>query len=125
MRLTALLPSLALAACATVPPAPPGVHAEVGIAFDQDADLATFADGIADPQSGRRVTVDDPVRVASVSKMVTAIGVMKLVDEGRLNLDRDVSDYLGWRLRNPSFPDRPITLAMLLAHTSSVREHDD
>jgi len=117
--------SLLAAACATVPPASPAVHAEVGIAFDRSGDLASFADGIAVPQSGRRVTIDDPVRVASVSKMVTAIGVMKLVDQGRLDLNRDVSDYLGWKLRNPSFPDRAITLAMLLAHTSSVREHDD
>jgi CubicO group peptidase (beta-lactamase class C family) len=116
---------LVLAACATVPPPAPPVHAEVGVAFDRNGDLASFADGIADPRSGRRVTINDPVRVASVSKMVTAIGVMKLVDQGRLDLNRDVSDYLGWRLRNPNFPDRPITLAMLLAHTSSLREHDD
>src|SRR5437764_12993785 len=124
MRAVILAAALVLSACATVGPSSQRVRAEVGVAFDSQSEIGSFADGIADPQSGRRVTVDDPVRVASVSKMVTAIGVMKLVDEGRLNLDRDVSDYLGWRLRNPSFPDRPITLAMLLAHTSSVREHD-
>jgi CubicO group peptidase (beta-lactamase class C family) len=103
----------------------PPVHAEVGVAFDQSGEITSFADGIADPQSSRRVTVDDPVRVASVSKMVTAIGVMKLVDQGKLDLNSDVSGWLGWPLRNPSFPERPITLAMLLAHTSSIREHDD
>jgi CubicO group peptidase (beta-lactamase class C family) len=101
------------------------VHAEVGVAFDRNSDIGTFADGIADPQSGRRVTTEDPVRVASVSKMMTAIGVMKLVDQGNLDLNSDVSRWLGWNLRNPSFPDRPITLGMLLAHTSSIREHDD
>jgi CubicO group peptidase (beta-lactamase class C family) len=116
---------LALAGCATVPPPAPPVHAEVGVAFDRNSDIASFADGIADPQSGRRVTIDDPVRVASVSKMVTAIGVMKLVDEGKLDLSSDVSRWLGWNLRNPGFPDRPITLSMLLSHTASVREHDD
>jgi CubicO group peptidase (beta-lactamase class C family) len=125
MKLIALTLCLALAACATVPSAAPSAHAEVGVAFDRNGDLASFADGMADPRSRRRVTIDDPVRIASVSKMVTAIGVMKLVDEGRLDLNRDVSDYLGWPLRNPHFPDRPITLAMLLAHISSVREHDD
>jgi CubicO group peptidase (beta-lactamase class C family) len=125
MKLIALTLYLALAACATVPSTAPSAHAEVGVAFDRNGDLASFADGMADPRSRRRVTIDDPVRVASVSKMVTAIGVMKLVDEGRLDLNRDVSDYLGWPLRNPDFPDRPITLAMLLAHISSVREHDD
>jgi CubicO group peptidase (beta-lactamase class C family) len=116
---------LLLAACATVPPPEPPVHAEAGLAFDANGELASFADGIADPQSGRRVTADDPVRVASVSKMVVAIGVMKLVEAGKLDLTSDVSRWLGWSLRNPSFPDRPITLRMLLSHTSSVREHDD
>jgi CubicO group peptidase (beta-lactamase class C family) len=101
------------------------VHAEVGVAFNRKSDIANFADGVADPHSGRRVTVDDPFRVASVSKLVVAIGVMQLVEAGKLDLDRDVSDYLGWRLRNPSFPDRSITLRMLLSHTGSVREHDD
>jgi CubicO group peptidase (beta-lactamase class C family) len=57
--------------------------------------------------------------------MVASIGVMKLVEEGKLDLGSDVSRWLGWSLRNPSFPDRPITLEMLLSHTSSVREHDD
>jgi CubicO group peptidase (beta-lactamase class C family) len=114
-----------LAACATVRPLEPPVHAQVGVAFDANREIGSFAEGIADPQSGRPVTADDPVRVASVSKMVVAIGVMKLVEAGKLDLASDVSRWLGWRLRNPGFPDRPITLRMLLSHTSSVREHDD
>jgi CubicO group peptidase (beta-lactamase class C family) len=65
------------------------------------------------------------VRVASVSKMIVAVGVMKLVEQGTLDLTSDVSRWLGWPLRNPTFPDRAITLGMLLSHTSSVREHDD
>ena len=125
MRIAILLAFSLLAACATVLPPPLPVRAQVGIAFDRNGETASFADGIADPQSGRRVTIDDPVRVASISKLVTAIGVMKLVDQGRLDLNSDVSRWLGWQLRNPSFPDRPITLGMLLAHTSSIREHDD
>jgi CubicO group peptidase (beta-lactamase class C family) len=124
MRGAALILTFALAACATVPVQPP-VGAEVGVAFDRTHEIASFADGIADARSGRRVTPDDPVRVASVSKLGTAIGVMKLVEQGKLDLTSDASKWLGWTLRNPSFPDRPITLGMLLSHTSSVREHDD
>ena len=123
-KLAALMPFL-LGACATIPQPAPAVQAEVGVAFDRNRDIASFADGIADPLSRRRVTIDDPVRVASVSKMVTAIGVMQLVDTGKIDLNSDVSRWLGWPLRNPAFPDRPITLSMLLSHTASVREHDD
>src|SRR5690348_16839624 len=60
-------------------------------------------------------------RVASVSKFVTALGTMKLVEQGKLSLDADIGEVLGYRLRNPHFPDQPITLRMLLTHTSSLR----
>lgn len=61
-------------------------------------------------------------RIASVSKMVTAMGVMKLIEQGKLDLDSDISRYLGYSLRNPSFPTTAITLRMLLSHTSSLRD---
>lgn len=76
----------------------------------------------------RRLQPKQPVdantmfRVASVSKFVAALGAMKLVEQGRLKLDADIGDYLGYRLRNPHFPDKPITLRMLLTHTSSLRD---
>ncbi|HUQ13798.1 MAG TPA: serine hydrolase domain-containing protein [Novosphingobium sp.] len=90
------------------------------MAFDAHRTRVVVAEGLADRASGRKVTADDPVRIASVSKLVTALGVMRLVDRGVLELDRDVSDYLGWRLRNPAFPDAPITLRRLLSHRSSL-----
>lgn len=94
--------------------------ATVAVAFDRQMIRPVLAEGLADRSTGRVVTADDPVRIASISKLVTTLGVMRLVDQGKLDLDRDVSDYLGWSLRNPAFPDRPITLAMLLSHRSSL-----
>lgn len=67
---------------------------------------------------------DTLFRIASISKIVTTIGLMELVEQGRINLDHDASDYLGFRLRNPDFPDVPITVRMLLNHTSSIRDAD-
>ncbi|MBA3512400.1 MAG: beta-lactamase family protein [Sphingomonas sp.] len=99
--------------------------AETGVAFDRNGERGSFAVGLADPKTGRAITPDDPVRVASISKLAVAIGVMRLVEQGKLDLDSDVSGRLGWSLRNPAFADRPITLRMLLSHTSSVRDHDD
>jgi CubicO group peptidase (beta-lactamase class C family) len=75
--------------------------------------------------AGRPVTIDDPARVASISKLVVAIGVMRLWEQGTLDLDRDVNDYLGWRVRNPAFPDAPITLRVLLSHQSGLRDSVD
>ena len=72
--------------------------------------------------SGLPVNADTLYRVASISKMVTALGAMRLVETGRLSLDVDVSTYLGFRLRNPNFPETPITTRMLLSHTSSLRD---
>jgi CubicO group peptidase (beta-lactamase class C family) len=125
MRAPTALMLLSLTACLATHASRAGAATQAGVAFDRNGELASYADGLADRQSGRQATVDDPVRVASVSKLVVAIGVMKLVEQGRLDLNRDVSRDLGWTLRNPAFPDRKITLRMLLSHTSSIREHDD
>ena len=117
---------LAMTSCTTTPTKPPEIPvSQAGVAFDRNGEIGHFAEGLADPASGRAVTPSDPVRVASVSKVLVAVGVMKLVEQGRLDLDGDVSPRLGWSLRNPSFPDRPITLRMLLSHTSSLRDGDD
>lgn len=126
MRLASLL-ALALTSCATVPNAGPPVDgpAQAAVAFDLSGERGSWTAGLADPANGRRVTIDDPVRIASISKLVVAIGAMKLVEQGRLDLDRDISDYLGWSLRNPAFRDRPVTLRQLLSHTSSLRDGDD
>lgn len=59
-------------------------------------------------------------RIASVTKWVTAIGLMTLYDAGKLDLDRDISDYLGFTVRNPAYPNKAITARMLLTHTSSL-----
>ena len=94
----------------------------VRVAFDRDGTIATRVEGKADLATGRNVTADDPVRVASISKLVTAIGVMRLVEAGTLDLDADVSTYLGWPLRHPRFPATKITLRLLLSHQSSLTD---
>jgi CubicO group peptidase (beta-lactamase class C family) len=75
-----------------------------------------------DPTKHRAATTDSLYRIASISKLVTAVAVAKLADEGRIDLDRDISEYFGYRVRNPNFPDAKITLRMLMTHTSSLRD---
>lgn len=119
---------VALAACQTGPgqtPAPaPGI-AYAWVRFNSVGLSASGAAGLADRADNRRLTIDDPVRVASVSKLVVALGVMRLVEEGRLSLDEDVSGRLGWPLRNPAFPQTPVTLRLLLSHRSSLKDDGD
>src|SRR5690606_18284425 len=63
--------------------------------------------GHAAPATGRGVSADDPVRVASFSKLVVAIAVLRLVEASRLDLEAAVSDALGWPLRHPQWPQVP------------------
>ena len=70
----------------------------------------------------RPANADTLYRIASISKMMTSLGAMRLVEQGKLALDADVSTYLGFTLRNPHFPGHAITLRSLLTHTSSLRD---
>ena len=99
--------------------------AESWIRFDASGLLASGTGGVTNRTTPRSVTIEDKVRIASISKMVMALGVMRLVEDHKLSLDKDVSDYLGWRLRNPAFPNRKITMAMLLSHTSSLNDNGE
>ena len=67
----------------------------------------------------------DVMRIASISKSFTATSLLQLVDKGIISLDDDVSDLIGFRIRNPHHPDVPITLRMVLSHTASIRDKED
>lgn len=116
----ALLPLLLLVAAPAQPTEPP---ARVRVAFDRAGITESRAEGMADVAAGRALTADDPARIASVSKLMLAIGVMRLVEQNKLDLDADISKALGRPLRNPAFPDTPITLRMLLSHISSLTDN--
>lgn len=65
---------------------------------------------------------DDIFRIASISKSFTATGIMQLVEQGKLSLDADVSELVGFSVRNPKFPETKITVKMLLSHSSSMND---
>src|SRR5258706_10773911 len=79
----------------------------------------------ANPANSKPANTQTLYRVASISKLVTALGVMRLVEQGKLSLDTDIGHYLGYQVRNPHFTDVPITLRMLLTHTASLRDDAD
>ena len=61
--------------------------------------------------------------VASTSKAFAATALLQLYEQGYFDLDDDVNTFLNFSLRNPRYPDMPITFRMLLAHQSGL-SHD-
>jgi CubicO group peptidase (beta-lactamase class C family) len=123
--LAALASMLALAMPVTGPlsakaetPAP----AAVVVAFDRDSVTPLIAEGVRNFETNEPVEFNDPVRIASISKLVMALAALRLMDEGKVDLDADVSDYLGWKLRSPHHPDAPVTLAHLLSHRAGLSD---
>ena len=77
--------------------------------------------GYADVAGKRPVSSEDTLfRPGSISKLFTWTAVMQLVEQGKLDLDRDVNDYLDFKIPN-TFP-QPIRLRNILTHTSGFAE---
>jgi CubicO group peptidase (beta-lactamase class C family) len=81
-----------------------------------------FHAGLRDYERNLPVNDSTKFRIASISKLVMTTAMMKLYDRKLFKLDDDISKYLGFTLRNPNHPDRPITIRMLLSHTSSIND---
>ena len=77
---------------------------------------------------GVRNAAKDPVsfltqfRVASVTKFVTAVGLMRLWETGVFDLDAPLSSFMPMRVANPAFPEQEVTARQVLSHTSSIRQ---
>ena len=81
--------------------------------------------GYKDLETQTPLCNDDMMRIASISKSFTATSLMQLVEKGMISLDDDVSDLIGFQIRNPHHPEVPITLRMILSHTASIRDKED
>lgn len=104
-------------------PAHPVLTAAVGVVKEGKV---VFSDAVGSKQlGGDAATGDTKFRIASISKLITAVGVWQLIEQGLIDPDADVSQYLGFELRNPHYPDTPITVRMIMSHISSIREGGD
>lgn len=72
---------------------------------------------------GEAVDVDTVFQIASLSKWITAWGVMALVQEGKLDLDAPVGNYLTrWTLPDSKFDNKKVTVRRLLSHTAGLSD---
>ncbi|MHB9027592.1 MAG: serine hydrolase domain-containing protein [Candidatus Latescibacterota bacterium] len=78
--------------------------------------------GYADLEEKKPVQTDTIFQLASLSKVVTTTALMQLYEKGLFGLDDDVNKYLPFTVRNPNFPDTPITFRMLMTHTASFAD---
>ncbi|WP_081770168.1 serine hydrolase domain-containing protein [Luteimonas huabeiensis] len=79
------------------------------------------AAGLADREAGRPMTVDTPFRLASMTKPVVSVALMRLVEQGRLRLDDPVTRWLpGFRPRLADGSEPVVALHHLLTHTSGL-----
>ncbi|RBQ11364.1 serine hydrolase domain-containing protein [Pedobacter miscanthi] len=84
--------------------------------------IYTHSFGLKDLENKVPLTDQDIFRIASISKSFSATSVMQLVEAGKISLDDDFGDLVGFKIRNPKFPDQKITLKMALSHTSSLND---
>jgi len=82
----------------------------------------THSFGLKDVESNTPLTDKNIFRIASISKSFSATSIMQLIEAGKLSLNDDFSDLVGFKVRNPKYPDAVITLKMVLSHTSSVND---
>ena len=91
----------------------------VGI-VNQDSVLYARGFGFADVASKKPYTGSTLQNIGSVSKTFIGISLMKAQEQGKLDMDDPVNDYLPFEVKNPHFPDDPITLRHLATHTSGI-----
>jgi CubicO group peptidase (beta-lactamase class C family) len=87
---------------------------------DRDGTLALRVYGFAELGSRTPVTTDTLFEIGSIGKTFTAVAVLQLADEGRIDLDAPVDRYLPWFEVPQPEGHAPITIADLLSHTSGI-----
>ncbi len=90
-------------------------------AIIEDGQVAyTYEYGWSNKASKKKMTSDSKIRIASISKVFTAMNAMAARDLGALTIDGDIGDILGYKVQNRKYSDIKITLEHLMTHTSSM-----
>ena len=97
-----------------------GIASVAAVIVDDKEVLWEFVHGYAHVKSQTAASRQTLYQAMSISKLFIAVAAMQLKEKNKLDLDRDINDYLPFQVRNPGFPDVPITSRMLLNHTSSL-----
>ncbi len=94
--------------------------------YSKDAVIYEKGFGYSDSESKIPYKVNTVQKIASISKTLLGVALMKARSMGLLELEDDINDYLTFPLRNPYFPTSKITIEHLATHTSGINtsKHD-
>ena len=81
--------------------------------------------GFANVKEQKKVEINTPFNIASISKPILGIALLKLVDQKKLDLDQDINSYLPFRIVNPKNSVNKITVRQLATHTSGINDYYD
>lgn len=92
------------------------------IIYNKGRIVEKLNNGYSSKEKKKKVSNNTVFRIASVSKVIVALCLMNLYEKGLVDLDEDISKYLGFLVRNPKYMDDSITLRMILTQTSSISD---
>lgn len=94
------------------------------VVFDKGEIIYKKGIGYANVASKTRITDETGFNIGSISKLFTAWGVMKLVQDGEVDLDTPVEEYITrWKIPASSFDSKKVTIRALLSHTAGLSVH--
>ncbi|WGH76716.1 serine hydrolase [Tenacibaculum tangerinum] len=92
---------------------------------DQNGALYEKGFGLANIETKEKYTENTIQHIASVSKTLIGIALMKAKEMGKLNLDDPIQNYLPFKVINPNYPNETITIRQLATHTSGINDTDE
>lgn len=95
----------------------------MSVVIVQDDEIV-FAKGYGEASPGRPMTPDTPVYIGSTSKTFTALAIMQLVEQGKLDIDAPVKTYIPWFQVDDPEASENITLRHLLNHASGLTDQN-
>lgn len=78
--------------------------------------------GLSNTETQEKYTENTIQHIASISKTLIGISLMKAQEMGKLNLDDPIQDYLPFQVVNPNYPNETITIRHLATHTSGIND---
>lgn len=102
-----------------------GTFAGFGVAIvNQDSILYSNGFGYANISEQKKYTNNSVQNIASISKTMLGISLLKAQEQGLLKIDDPVNKYLPFKILNPYYPKLPITIKQLATHTSTITDTD-